>query len=231
MKSAQIFSLRYGYIPSRLPTETHTKDYTARYTTHHRKASSAPLPLLFTQKMGYFSPSPQSFHISPLCNQMLFHLSPPPTPPQPSLHPVLLKEGLKVIADGILLWCTRKRTHLSSGRTWKALWRGETSLSAAFVTLMFVFCIQMCNRKLSSSPLLKHYCIPQMQEPDGVLSLFLKIKNEKERKRLGANPQPGTRISTCPVICARGTWARANMGTWQTDANLLQTCHFVSALR
>lgn len=29
----------------------------------------------------------------------------------------------------------------------------ETSLSAAFVTQMFVFCIQMCNRKLSSSPL------------------------------------------------------------------------------
>lgn len=147
----------------------------AQHITQHitEMLLQASPPLLFTQKLSYFSLSPQSLHFPPLSNQMLFHLSPPPTPPQlSSLHPVLLKEGLKATADGIPLRCTRKRTHLSSGRTWRALWRGETSLSAAFVTQMVVFCIQMCNRKLSSSPLLKHFCIPQMQEPDGVLSLF-----------------------------------------------------------
>lgn len=52
-----------------------------------------------------------------------------------------------------------------------SLQRGGTRLSAVVVTQMFVFCIQMCNRKLSSSPLLKQFCIPRMQEPDGVLSL------------------------------------------------------------
>lgn len=158
MKSAQIFSLQYGCIPSCLPTKTHTKDCTAHYTTHHRNASSASPLLLFTEMLSYFSSYSQSLHFPPLSNQMLFHLSSPPTPPQPpSLHPVLLKEGLKAPADGIPLCCTRKRTHLSSGRAWRALWREETSLFAAFVKQMFVFCIQMCNKKLKSSPLLKHF--------------------------------------------------------------------------
>lgn len=53
----------------------------------------------------------------------------------------------------------------------ESLQRGGTSLSAVFVPQMFVFCIQTCNRKLGSSPLLKQFRIPQMQEPDGVLSL------------------------------------------------------------
>lgn len=53
----------------------------------------------------------------------------------------------------------------------ESLQRGGASLSAVFVTQMFVFCTQMCNRKLISSPLLKQFRIPQMQEPDGELSL------------------------------------------------------------
>lgn len=46
MKSAQTFPLQYGSVPSRLPTETHTKDCTARYTTRHRNAPSAASPSL-----------------------------------------------------------------------------------------------------------------------------------------------------------------------------------------
>lgn len=66
MKSAQTFPLQHGYIPSRLPTETHTKDCTARYTTQHRNASSATPPSFFTQKLGYLSLSPQFLHFPPL---------------------------------------------------------------------------------------------------------------------------------------------------------------------
>lgn len=70
MKSAQTFPLQYGSVPSRLPTETHTKDCTARYTTRHRNAPSAASPSLCSHKLGYFSLSPQFLHFPPLSTQI-----------------------------------------------------------------------------------------------------------------------------------------------------------------
>lgn len=87
MKSAQTFPLQHGYIPSRLPTETHTKDCTAHYTTQHRNASSATPPSLSTQR-GSFSLSPQSLHFSLLSTQMLFH------------HSLLHNHFLSILASG-----------------------------------------------------------------------------------------------------------------------------------